>query len=111
MNSFINSIKAIAINPGSEKAGPGAIFCIFRKFSQKLEKSGRIIPKNHPFRNPNPDEAGFMIDKINYFPERENYQNKKKADEDWKELKKQKIVQDSKKSNRSDKPKPPDRKK
>lgn len=52
-----------------------------------------------------------MIDKINYFPERENYQKKKKADEDWKALKKQKIVQDSKKSNRSDKPKPPDRKK
>lgn len=50
-----------------------------------------------------------MIDEINYFPERENYQKKKKADEDWKELKKQKIFQDSKKKNKPDasrKPKP-----
>ena len=109
MNLFINSIKAIAINPGSEKVGPGDIFYVFRKFPHKLEKSGKIVPENHPSRDP--DEARFMIDKINYFPERENYQKKKKADEDWKELKKQKIVQDSKKSNRPDKPKPPDRKK
>ena len=111
MKVFINSIKAISINQGSEKAVCGVILYVFRKFPQKLEKSGRIIPENHLSSNPNSDKAGFMIDKINYFPERENYQKKKKADEDWKELKKQKIVQDSKKSNRSDKPKPPDRKK
>ena len=111
MNLFIDSIKAIAINQGSEKTVGDVILFVFRKFSQKLEKSGRIIPENQLSSNPNPDEAGFMIDKINYFPERENYQKKKKADEDWKELKKQKMVQDSKKSNRSDKPKPPDRKK
>ncbi len=51
-----------------------------------------------------------MIDEINYFPERENYQKKKKADEAWKELKKQKVFQDSKKKNKPDasrKPKPP----
>ncbi len=39
-----------------------------------------------------------MIDEINYFPERENYQKKKKAADDWKDLKKQKIFHDSKKS-------------
>lgn len=38
-----------------------------------------------------------MIDEINYFPERENYQKKKKAADDWKDLKKQKIFHDSKK--------------
>jgi len=50
-----------------------------------------------------------MIDEINYFPERENYQKKKKIDEDWKELKKQKLFRDSKKTNKTDdsrKPKP-----
>jgi len=55
-----------------------------------------------------------MIDEINYFPERENYQKKKKADEDWKELKKQKVLQDSKKKNKPGaprKPKPPEEKK
>ena len=55
-----------------------------------------------------------MIDEINYFPERENYQKKKKVDEDWKELKKQKISQDSKKKNKPDasrKPKPPQKEK
>lgn len=43
-----------------------------------------------------------MIDEINYFPERDNYQKKKKADEDWKQLKKQKIMQDSKKKDKPD---------
>ena len=55
-----------------------------------------------------------MIDEINYFPERENYQKKKKVDEDWKELKKQKVFQDSKKQNKpeaSRKPKPPPKEK
>jgi len=55
-----------------------------------------------------------MIDEINYFPERENYQKKKKVDDDWKELKKQKVLQDSKKKNKpdaSDKPKPPQKEK
>lgn len=46
-------------------------------------------------------EVGLMIDEINYFPERENYQKKKKVDSDWKELKKQKILQDSKKTKKS----------
>ncbi len=52
-----------------------------------------------------------MIDEINYFPERENYQKKKKVDEDWKELKKKKILQDSEKTNRPEKSKPPENKK
>ena len=55
-----------------------------------------------------------MIDEINYFPERENYQKKKKVDTDWKELKKQKVLQDSKKTKKtsdSGKPKPPQKEK
>ena len=55
-----------------------------------------------------------MIDEINYFPERENYQKKKKVDDDWKELKKQKVLQDSKKTKKPDasgKPKPPQKEK
>ncbi|MDH5762159.1 MAG: hypothetical protein OEZ51_04185 [Nitrospinota bacterium] len=55
-----------------------------------------------------------MIDEINYFPERENYQKKKKAADDWNELKKQKIFNDSKKSNEtcdSRKPKTPPKEK
>ena len=36
-----------------------------------------------------------MIDEINYFPKRENYQKKKKPEDDWNELKKKKIRQDS----------------
>lgn len=54
-----------------------------------------------------------MIDEINYFPERENYQ-KKKAGDGWKELKKQKVLQDSKKTKKPDtsgKPKPPQKEK
>lgn len=51
-----------------------------------------------------------MIDEINYFPERENYQKKKKLDEDWKELKKKKILPVSKKTTPSEKPKPPENK-
>lgn len=35
-----------------------------------------------------------MIDEINYFPKRENYQKKKKIDEDWNELKKVKQKQE-----------------
>ncbi len=42
-----------------------------------------------------------MIDEINYFPERENFKKKKKLEEEWKELKKQKILKDSKKTNKS----------
>ena len=55
-----------------------------------------------------------MIDEINYFPERDNYQKKKKADEDWKELKKKKVLQDSRKKSKTDasrKPKPPQKEK
>jgi len=62
----------------------------------------------------NQTKVGLMIDEINYFPERENYQKKKKVDDDWKELKKQKVLQDSKKKNKpdaSDKPKPPQKEK
>lgn len=36
-----------------------------------------------------------MIDEINYFPKREKYQKKKKPEDDWNELKKKKIRQDS----------------
>jgi hypothetical protein len=46
--------------------------------------------------------VGLVIDEINYFPERENYQKKKKVDEDWKQLKKQKVLQDSKKKDKLD---------
>ena len=59
-------------------------------------------------------EVGLMIDEINYFPERENYQKKKKVDSDWKELKKQKVLQDSKKTKKtsdSGKPKYPQKEK
>ena len=38
-----------------------------------------------------------MIDEINYFPKRDNFQKKKKIDDDWKELKKQKTQQDARK--------------
>lgn len=48
-----------------------------------------------------------MIDEINYFPERENYQKKKKAGDGWNELKKQKIVQDSKKTEKPESPRKP----
>jgi hypothetical protein len=70
--------------------------------------------KYRHFRNRQPAEVGLMIDEINYFPERDNYQKKKKVDEDWKELKKQKIFHDSKKKNKpevSRKPKPPPKEK
>lgn len=65
-----------------------------------------------------PAEVEFMIDEINYFPKRENYQKKKKAADDWKDLKKQKIFHDSKKPNApgakkepggSRKPRPPEK--
>ena len=45
-----------------------------------------------------------MIDEINYFPKRENYQKKKKSEDDWNELKKKKIRQDSR--SKSGKPDP-----
>ncbi len=73
-----------------------------------------MVLDNSHSRIRNQAEVGLMIDEINYFPERENYQKKKKADEDWKELKKQKIFQDSKKTNKPDasrKPKPPQKEK
>lgn len=72
-----------------------------------------VLDNNHSWIR-NQAEAGLMIDEINYFPERENYQKKKKVDEDWKELKKQKVFQDSKKKNKpeaSRKPKPPPKEK
>ena len=48
-----------------------------------------------------------MIDEINYFPKRDNFQKKKKIDDDWKELKKQKTQQDArKKSPKKQDPKP-----
>ncbi len=47
-----------------------------------------------------------MIDEINYFPKRDNFQKKKKIDDDWKELKKQKTRQDSRKKSPPDKSKP-----
>ena len=40
-----------------------------------------------------------MINEINYFPERENFQKKKKAVDDWKDLKKKKLLDTSKKTN------------
>jgi len=60
------------------------------------------------FRNP------IMIDEINYFPKRENYQKKKKPEDDWNELKKKKILQDSRPKpgkSESDPPDPPPKKK
>ena len=68
----------------------------------------------HPFPIQNQVEVDLMIDEINYFPERENYQKKKKIDEDWKELKKKKLFRDSKKTNRTEdsrKPKLPEKEK
>jgi hypothetical protein len=55
-----------------------------------------------PSPNRKQAEVSLMIDEINYFPERENYQKKKKVDEDWKQLKKQKILQDSQKKDKPD---------
>ena len=46
-----------------------------------------------------------MIDEINYFPKRENYQKKKKSEDDWNELKKKKIRQDAR--SKPGKPNPP----
>jgi len=45
-----------------------------------------------------------MIDEINYFPKRDNFQKKKKIDDDWQELKKQKTQQDARKKSPSAKP-------
>jgi hypothetical protein len=73
-----------------------------------------MVLENSHSRIRKPAEVNSMIDEINYFPERENYQKKKKADTDWKELKKLKISQDSKKKNKPDasrKPKPPQKEK
>jgi len=50
-----------------------------------------------------------MIDEINYFPKRDNYQKKKKqADSDWKALKKEKSRLDSPKKPKTTPPKAPD---
>ncbi len=83
----------------------------FQEFSPKTGEIWQNILGESPFQEPQPGRGGFMIDEINYFPERENYQKKKKVDEDWKELKKKKILQDSKKTNRPEKSKPPENKK
>ena len=71
------------------------------------------LDNSHP-RIRKQTKVGLMIDEINYFPERDNYQKKKKAADDWKELKKQKIFHDSKKKNKPDasrKPQPPQKEK
>ena len=53
-----------------------------------------------------------MIDEINYFPRRDNYQKKKKTDEGWGDLKKLKTRQDSKKKDSpTPAPPPPENKK
>lgn len=49
--------------------------------------------------NPYPAKVERMINEINYFPERENFQKKKKAVDDWKDLKKKKLLDTSKKTN------------
>ena len=108
------SIRAISINQGREKAVWAVISSFSGIYTRKPEKSGKMaIDSNHP-RIRKQAEVDLMIDEINYFPERENYQKKKKADEGWKKLKKQKISQDSKKANTPDafcKPKPPQKEK
>jgi len=49
-----------------------------------------------------------MIDEINYFPKRDNYQKKKKqADSDWKALKKEKSQLDLQKKPKTASPKAP----
>lgn len=53
-----------------------------------------------------------MIDEINYFPERDNFQKKKKAKDDWKDLKQKKLYSSSKKTKPEDgknEPKSPSR--
>lgn len=95
-----------------------AVWAVISSFSgistRKSEKSGKmVLDSNHP-RIRKQAEVDLMIDEINYFPERENYQKKKKVDEDWKKLKKQKVSQDSKKANKPDafcKSKPPQKEK
>jgi hypothetical protein len=50
-----------------------------------------------------------MIDEINYFPKRDNYQKKKKKGEsDWKALKKEKSQLDSRKKSPSPPAQSPD---
>lgn len=52
-----------------------------------------------------------MIDEINYFPKRDNFHKKKKIDDDWQELKKQKVQQDARKKSAPAKPKDSNKKK
>lgn len=92
----------------------GGNFYIFRNFNAQTVKIWQNGHGQLLYPKYKPAEVGLMIDEINYFPERENYQKKKKADEDWKELKKQKVLQDSKKKVKpeaSPKPKPAPKKK
>jgi len=102
------------MNPGTEKPIWAIIYSFLGISARKPGKSGRITIDNHYPGTRKQVEVGLMIDEINYFPERENYQKKKKVDTDWKELKKQKVLQDSKKTkkpNASGKSKPPQKEK
>jgi hypothetical protein len=102
------------MNQGREKGVWAVIFTFSGISPHKPGKSGKMVLDNSHPRNRQPAEVGLMIDEINYFPERDNYQKKKKAADDWKELKKQKIFQDSKKRNKPDasrKSKPPQKEK
>jgi len=103
------------MNQGREKAVWAVIFTFSGIYTHKPRKSGKMVLDTSHSRIRNQAEVGLMIDEINYFPERENYQKKKKVDEDWKELKKQKIFHDSKKANKPDAsrkpPKPPQKEK
>lgn len=50
-----------------------------------------------------------MIDEINYFPKRDRFQKKKKPEDDWNELKKNRARQDaSKKPGKNPPAAPPD---
>ena len=102
------------MNQGRDKAVWALIFTFSGIYTHKPAKSGKMVLDNSHSQIRNQAEVGLMIDEINYFPERENYQHPNPVDEDWKELKKQKVSQDSKKKNKPDvsrKPKPPQQKK
>jgi hypothetical protein len=102
------------MNQGREKAKGEVISRFSGIYTHKSGESGKMVLDNSHSPIRNRAEVGLMIDEINYFPERENYQKKKKVDADWKELKKQKVAQDSKKKNKPDasgKPKPPPKEK
>ena len=80
MHLFLHtSIRAISLNQGREKA----VWAVISSFSgistRKPKKSGKMaIDSSHP-RIRKQAEVDLMIDEINYFPERENYQKKKKS--------------------------------